>query len=57
MIRALALLALTGLAACGADGAPVRPSLDTTVSVGTDGVRTSTGVSISKGPVSVRVGL
>ena len=51
----VALLAL--LAACGADGDPVRPSISTTVGVGSSGVHTSTSVSASKGNVSVAVGL
>lgn len=57
MSKTLTLLALLTLAACGADGDPLRPSLDTTVRITPDGVRTSTGVSVSSGPVSVRVGL
>ena len=48
MIAGLALLA-----ACGADGPPITPSFNTTVSVGSEGVRSSTGVTLSSGPVTV----
>jgi hypothetical protein len=48
LIAAMALLV-----ACGADGPPVTPSFNTTVSVGSDGVRTSTGVSVRSGPVTL----
>ncbi|WP_416883852.1 hypothetical protein [Marivita sp.] len=47
------IVGLTLLAACGADGPPITPSINTTVSVGSEGVRTSTGVSVRSGPVTV----
>lgn len=47
------LAGLVFLAACGADGPPITPSINTTVSVGSDGVRTSTGVTVRTGLVSV----
>lgn len=50
-ITVIASLAL--LSACGADGPPITPSINTTVSVGTEGVRTSTGVTLSSGPVTM----
>ena len=56
MIRAALIVSLFAVAACGADGEPVRPSVSTTVSVGTDGIKTSTGVTVRKGPVTVGVG-
>jgi len=52
-----ALPLITLLAACGADGEPVRPSVSTTVGVGDSGVHTSTSVSATSGNVSVTVGL
>ena len=53
-MRNLALiLALGMVAACGADGPPVKPSVNTTISVGSDGVRSSTGVSVTTGPVTI----
>jgi len=55
-LMALPLLAF--LAACGADGEPVRPSVNTGISVNGDGdVRTSTSISAASGNVSVSVGL
>ena len=53
MIRAALTLAVFALTACGADGPPITPSVNTTVSVGSDGVRTSTGVTLNRGPVTV----
>ncbi|MFP7672443.1 hypothetical protein ACG74X_03685 [Marivita sp. S0852] len=50
------ILALLVLAACGAEGDPIRPSVNTTVSVGSEGIRTSTGVIVQTGSVSVGVG-
>ncbi len=47
------IVGLALLAACGADGPPITPSINTTVSVGSEGVRTSTGVSVRSGPVTV----
>lgn len=56
MIRASLVVSLFALVACGADGPPVRPSVNTTVSVGSDGISTSTGVTVKSGPVTVGVG-
>ena len=53
MIRATLLLSILALAGCGADGPPLKPSVNTTVSVGSGGVHTSTGVSVRSGPVTV----
>ena len=48
---------LLALAACGADGDPIRPSMSTTIGIGDSGIHGSTSVSASKGNVSVTVGL
>jgi predicted small lipoprotein YifL len=53
MIRATLLSTILALAACGADGPPLKPSVNTTVSVGSDGIHTSTGVSVRSGPVTI----
>lgn len=53
MTRAALILAVVALTGCGADGPPITPSVNTTVSVGSEGVRTSTGVTVSSGPVTV----
>ncbi len=53
----LAVLPLLLAAACGADGDPLRPSVNAGVSVTPGGVRTSASVGVDAGNVSVRVGL
>ncbi|MDU8926138.1 hypothetical protein RXV86_01945 [Alisedimentitalea sp. MJ-SS2] len=57
MIRIFAVLNLLALAACGADGEPVTPSMNTTVSITSSGVVTSTGVTVRKGPVTLGMSL
>ncbi len=55
-MRGILTLSVIGLlAACGADGDPVRPSVNTTIGVGTGGVHTST--SVSTGNVTLAIGL
>lgn len=49
--------ALAGLAGCGVDGPPVRPSVSTTVSAGSGGVHTSIGTGLRVGGVNVGVGV
>lgn len=56
-MRKLMFLSVLALAACGADGAPVRPQVSSTVSVGSDGVSSATSVTVGRGPVTVGVGL
>ena len=51
------LSALTVLAACGVDGEPIRPSMTTSVGVGSSGVNGSTTVKATKGNTSFEVGL
>ncbi|WP_165586946.1 hypothetical protein [Pseudaestuariivita atlantica] len=53
----LTLMALLALAACGADGEPVKPTADASVTLGPGGVSSRASVGITRGPVSVRVGL
>jgi len=56
VILALPLIGL--LAACGADGDPVRPNVSTGVSINSNGtVSTATSVSASSGNVTVAIGL
>ena len=53
-MKTLVLIAgLALLSACGADGPPITPSINTTVAVGSEGVRTSTGVTVRTGPMTV----
>ena len=57
-MRLLAILpAMALLAACGADGEPVRPTLNTTVGIGENGLHTHTSLGARKGNLSVQVGL
>ncbi|WP_294619858.1 argininosuccinate lyase [uncultured Roseovarius sp.] len=56
MIRILAVLSLAAQAACGVDGEPIRPSMNTTVGVGSGGVSASTGATWVTGRTSVTVG-
>jgi hypothetical protein len=53
MKAAILLVGFLAFAGCGADGPPVTPSVNTTVSVGSEGVRTSTGVTVQSGPITV----
>lgn len=52
-----AVIALAGLAACGVDGEPIRPTAAASIGVGSGGVHSNVGVGVSKGPVSVFLGL
>ena len=45
------------LAGCGADGEPVRPAGGATVTVTPSGVYTGATVGVTKGPVSIGIGL
>jgi hypothetical protein len=51
------LIVMAALSGCGVDGEPVRPAVNTTVSAGTHGVHVGTGVSATKGNVTLGVGL
>jgi hypothetical protein len=57
MKRIVLILGFVALASCGADGAPMTPSANVGLSVGSNGVSTSTSVGASNGTVSVGVGL
>lgn len=52
MIGIIALVGLTGLAACGADAPPFTPTASTGISIGTGGVATSTTLGGTSGRVS-----
>ncbi|MGR3493220.1 MAG: hypothetical protein ACU0DW_14270 [Shimia sp.] len=54
-MRAVALLSLIALAACGADGEPIQPSANVGVSIGPGGITPTIRVGASQGPFSVRV--
>lgn len=44
------------LASCGANGAPLRPTASTNLSVGTNGVSAGTNLGLSNGIVSLGIG-
>lgn len=52
-----AVLLACGVAACGADGEPVQPSVNTGVSLNQDGVSVGTNIGLSKGPFNLSLGL
>ncbi|MEJ5219046.1 hypothetical protein WG622_12390 [Cognatishimia sp. D5M38] len=52
-----ALTTLAFLAACGVDGAPLRPSANVGIGIGSNGVSLGGKASVGKGPVTVSVGL
>jgi len=52
-----ALILLSTIAACGADGEPVRPSVNAGVSITPSGVNPSVSVGTRVGPVGVSIGL
>ncbi len=53
MIQMFAVISVLALAACGADGEPVQPTLTAGVSVGSGGVHPSVGVGMRKGAFHV----
>ncbi|MCF6315812.1 MAG: hypothetical protein L3J30_05890 [Marinosulfonomonas sp.] len=53
----VALMAFAVLAACGANGEPVRPSVNAGVSITPSGVHPSVSVGTRIGPVGVSIGL
>jgi len=57
MIRAMCVLALLAVAACGADGEPVQPHGSINIGVGSGGVHAGGTVGVSRGPLSVGVGV
>ena len=57
MIRVIVFGALVALAACGADGEPITPTLNAGVSLGSGGVNTNVSVGARKGPLSINWGL
>lgn len=46
-----------GLLACGADGEPVQPTRDATISISEHGVSGVARVGVRQGPVSISLGL
>ncbi len=57
MRAVIAMIALAMLAACGADGEPVRPSMNAGVAVTPGGVHPSVSLGTKVGPVNLILGL
>ncbi|MGR3628019.1 MAG: hypothetical protein ACU0BP_01965 [Sulfitobacter sp.] len=57
MKRALATLALLSLAACGADGEPVKPTASSTITMSSSDVSVGTAVGLRRGPFSLALGV
>ena len=53
MIRFIALIAFMALASCGVDGAPIKPTVNAGINVGSGGVKTGVNLGASKGLLSV----
>lgn len=51
------MILLATLAGCGVDGEPIRPSMTTYIGVGGSGTHVGTQVSVSKGNMTIGVGL
>jgi hypothetical protein len=56
-MRPILVLALLALAACGADGAPVRPTGSVGVGLGSEGVSSTVGVGVTDGTFSLGLSL
>lgn len=54
---ALALLTLTTLAACGADGEPVPPTRNATITLSDSGASAHLRTGVTRGPLTVTLGL
>jgi hypothetical protein len=49
-------LVVVTLAGCGADGEPIQPVVNGTVTVNNSGVHSQIGVGATRGPVTVQLG-
>lgn len=56
-MRIIAVLGLLALAACGADGAPLRPQAGVGIGLGSDGVDVGGSFGVTDGTFSVGLGL
>lgn len=52
-----AMLSLLAIVACGADGEPIKPSVNSNVTLNQNGVRVGSNVSVGKGPFRINLGL
>ena len=56
MKRILACLSLVALAACGADGEPIQPSMNANVGLGSNGMSGGVGADFVSGRFTMGVG-
>jgi hypothetical protein len=56
-MRVIGVLVLLALAACGADGPPLRPLASVGVGIGSDGVDVGGSFGATDGTVSLGIGL
>lgn len=57
MKRLVAVLLLSALAGCGADGEPIRPTAQANVGVGSHGVSGSVGTTLTRSNISFGLGV
>ncbi|MGC3939130.1 hypothetical protein ACOTTU_15110 [Roseobacter sp. EG26] len=57
MIRLATVMMVLTLAACGADGEPIAPRVNGGVTIDQNGIYPSASVGLSKGPLSLWLGL
>ena len=53
----LPIFLILGLASCGVDGAPIRPTASANISVGSSGTYASGRVGARRGPFSIFIGV
>jgi hypothetical protein len=53
----LALLGISALVACGADGEPVQPSANSTVTLSSSGMQADTSLGLRQGSFGMSLGL
>lgn len=52
-----ALMALTTLVACGADGEPTQPTMNSTITLSNHGLGGQTNLAVRRGPVTIGLGV
>lgn len=57
MRTAFVVLTLLALAACGADGEPIRPTASSSITMSSSGVSVGSTLGLRRGPFSVALGL
>lgn len=52
-----AIMALAALVACGADGEPVQPTMNSTITLSNNGVGGQTNLALRRGNVAIDLGV